>query len=123
MADAQRGVAKEQHWREVLAQQAASGLSARAFCRRENLTESAFYFWRRTIRVRDGLSGPPAKSRRALSESRAAFVAVTVSGTARSEGSILLELAGGRVLRLPPSTSTATLVELVIGLEAARRSP
>ena len=43
MANKRRDAGKERFWREVLKRQAASGLSVRAFCRRESLTESAFY--------------------------------------------------------------------------------
>lgn len=123
-ARCERGVAKEQHWREVHARQVASGLSARAFCRRENLTESAFYFWRRTLRVRDGLSGPPAKSRLTpdKTRSRPTFVPATLRGTGRDEEAITIELASGHVLRLPSWTASTTLVELVVGLETRRPS-
>ncbi|HWE03563.1 MAG TPA: hypothetical protein VG326_14250 [Tepidisphaeraceae bacterium] len=44
---------KESYWRERLSHQTRSGLTVRAFCEREALTESAFYFWRREIRRRD----------------------------------------------------------------------
>jgi len=58
MANVQRDSEKERRWREVLGRQAASGLSVREFCKRERLTESQFYAWRRTIAERDGESGP-----------------------------------------------------------------
>jgi transposase-like protein len=124
MAESQRDVTKEQHWREVLQRQVESGLTARAFCRLEELTESAFYFWRRTIRARDG-QAPPRKSRRADGESPPppAFVPAVVASPPRGEESILIELAGGRLLRLPSSTSPATLVDLIVCLEAARSVP
>ncbi len=38
---------RELFWRGKLTEFVASGLSIRAFCRREGLAESAFYFWRR----------------------------------------------------------------------------
>jgi hypothetical protein len=44
---------KESDWRERLSDQARSGLSVRAFCEREALKETAFYFWRREIGRRD----------------------------------------------------------------------
>jgi hypothetical protein len=49
MAKSQRDAAKEGRWRDFVKRHAASGLSVREFCRRESLTESAFYAWRRTI--------------------------------------------------------------------------
>jgi hypothetical protein len=44
---------KESYWREHLSYQTQSGLTVRAFCEREDLKETAFYFWRREIRRRD----------------------------------------------------------------------
>src|ERR1700679_3327392 len=44
---------KESFWRERLSHQTRSGLTVRAYCEREALKESAFYFWRREIRRRD----------------------------------------------------------------------
>ena len=121
MAERRRDLAKERFWREVLARQASSGLSGRAFCRQEQLAEPAFYAWRRTIAWRDGVANrrPPA------------FVPVVVTGrssretpreTSREtprEPSLALEFSGGRVLRLPESIATQRLVELVLTLEAA----
>ena len=52
MAKQQRDPAKEANWREVLGRHASSGLSVREFCKRERLTESQFYAWRRTISQR-----------------------------------------------------------------------
>ena len=53
MANKRRDADKERFWRGALTRQAASGPGVRAFCRREKLTESAFYFWKRTISQRD----------------------------------------------------------------------
>src|SRR5690606_26380454 len=72
-------------------------------CRRENVTESAFYAWRRTIAGRDG-EAKRAQPRKVLQ--RPAFVPVVVEGDSRRDGAITIELAGGRVLRLPEATPT-----------------
>jgi hypothetical protein len=64
MARHERDLKKERRWRDVLARQAASGLSARAFCRREKIAESAFHFWRRTIRERDAETKPASPAPR-----------------------------------------------------------
>lgn len=53
MANRNRDAGRERFWRSTLTRQAASGLSVRAFCRQEELAESAFYAWRRTIAQRD----------------------------------------------------------------------
>ncbi len=104
MAKIQRDAEKERRWREVLSRQASSGLSVREFCKRERLTESQFYAWRRTIGERDGESTP-------------AFLQVALSDPTKGEPSITIELAGGHVLKLPASTPAAWLAELVLALE------
>ncbi len=43
-------VEKQQFWGLVLEEHTKSGLSVRAFCRQESLSEPSFYSWRRTIR-------------------------------------------------------------------------
>ena len=48
-----RDVGMEQAWRAVLDRQRHSGLSIRAFCRREAISQVAFYAWRRELVRRD----------------------------------------------------------------------
>jgi hypothetical protein len=59
-----RDLTKESSWRDRLALYVRSGLTVRAFCEREAIRETAFYFWRREIHRRDatGRAGfaPPA---------------------------------------------------------------
>jgi len=107
MARHQRDSAKEAFWRDVLRRFAASGLSVRAFCKRERLTESAFYAWRRTIGERNGTgnSGP-------------AFVPAIMTADSRSEPSVAIELASGCVLRLSGENPTEQLADLVIALQS-----
>jgi transposase len=121
MANKQRDVEKEANWREVVQRHAASGVSVRAFCRQEQLVESAFYAWRRTIAERDG-QVPSRKSKRttpcAPSPASSEFVPAVVTDLPARETSIVLELANGRALRLPASTSTERLAQLITALEA-----
>jgi hypothetical protein len=107
MATSQRDAAKEAYWRKVLKQFSASGLSVREFCKREQLTESAFYAWRRTIGERDDTrtSGP-------------AFVPAVVSKEAARESSIAIELAGGCVLRFSGARATEELADLDLALQS-----
>ncbi|MBN2446790.1 MAG: hypothetical protein JXO22_08690 [Phycisphaerae bacterium] len=118
MARNERDVAKERVWRGVLTRQAVSGLSVRAFCRREMLAESNFYAWRRVIAKRDGEATPREATPR---EMRPAFVPAIVTDVPRAEASIIVELAGGRRLRLPSSMSMRRLARLVHALEAGPR--
>jgi hypothetical protein len=118
MANKLRDVAKELRWREALRRFAHSGLGVRAFCRRAALPESAFYFWRRELARRETAVSAAAKPGRRQSP---AFVPALVTGPLGPEG-LSLELAGGRVLRLPADISAARLAELILALEAASRA-
>ena len=62
MAKSNRSVEKEAFWRLVLEEFRASGLSIRAFCRREGLSEPSFFAWRRTFQERD--AAKPAARRK-----------------------------------------------------------
>ena len=43
---------REQQWRKRLQEQQRSRLSIRAYCRSKGLSEPAFYFWRRELKLR-----------------------------------------------------------------------
>ena len=109
MAKGRRDLRREARWRELVGQQSRSGLSVRAFCARERVTESAFYVWRRELRLRDmePKTGRPA------------FVPVALPQTRAVEGDehIVIELRGGRVLRLPSSLPTVRVAQLVEAVE------
>ena len=111
MAQRQRNLRLEARWRELVARQSKSGLGVRGFCRRERVTESAFYAWRRELRLR-GQEKPPSKP---------AFVPVMLPPvtSAEGDGQIIIELRGGRVLRLPPALPLARITELVGAVEGA----
>lgn len=70
MAKQQRIPTKEQHWRGLVAQWEASGVSVREFCSHRQVKEASFYSWRRELQRRD--TPGAAKS---------AFVPVTVTPT------------------------------------------
>jgi hypothetical protein len=144
MAIKMRDVARERRWRGVLQRFTRSGLGVRAFCRREKLAESAFYFWRGEIGRRDDeLPNPsrPAANARLTATAPAphahlaagcpthartgpspSFLPVHVrevkpQGAAVPETSITLELAGGRLLRLPEMIPAERLAEIIAALE------
>jgi len=126
MAKQQRDLAKEAHWRGVLPQFTASGLSVREFCLRKALSEANFYAWCRILAERDqqhderaDTAGSPAPAfvpvRLAATQPRAHESAEPIpSGIPSLE----LELTRGRLLRLPLTTSPAWLAELLLTLEA-----
>jgi len=110
MANRQRDGVTEVFWRKAVQRCATSGLSARAFCRREQLTESAFYAWRRTIAQRDGTEN-----------ARPSFVSAVVVEEPMGDASITIELAGGCVLKFTGPNATAQLADLVIALQSRGR--
>jgi len=114
MANKNRDGKREVFWRGVLKRHAKSELSARAFCRREGLSEPSFYAWRGTIRKRDAVehrstpgTSPPVGP---------AFLPVAIRDP-WAEGAIVIELRGGRLLRLPESMAASRVAELVQALE------
>ena len=65
---------REEFWRATLQRRHSSGLTVRAFCRRERLHESSYHFWRRELKRRDAESptsplGPQALPARAVAKS------------------------------------------------------
>ena len=48
-----RDLEKERTWRAVLDRQRQSGLSVRAFCERERISEASYDVWRRELQRRD----------------------------------------------------------------------
>ena len=111
MTKHQRDPAKEAQWRGTLQQFASSGLSVREFCKREGVTESAFYAWRRTIGERDGASN-----------SEPAFVPAVLSGEAQHDEPLVLALASGLKLHFPPATPADRVAELVRALQSQPES-
>lgn len=95
-----RNVKREQFWRGQIEGQAASGLSARQWCRQEQLSEPSFYAWRRRLAQRD--------------EERSASLSSTVSNgflpiqlTASVASHVELQLASGLVIRVPAQEMAA----------------
>ena len=58
MAKRERDPSREQHWRAVMADWQASGLTVREFCTRRQFAEPSFYYWRRELRTREGKRAP-----------------------------------------------------------------
>jgi transposase-like protein len=129
MANKNRDGKREAFWRGALQRQARGGHSVRAFCRREQLSEPSFYAWRRTIGERDAAGQqsprpaflpaailPPAILPPAILPP--AILPPAIRDASTSDGSITIELRGGRVLRLPESIETERLAALVHAIES-----
>ena len=110
MAWAQRDLKLEQSWRRHFQRHRVGGLTVRQYCLEHHLTESAFYFWRRTIAERD---------RQAESERRPTFVPVVMADppTSTSDTPIEIRLANGRRLRVRTGCDRALLADVVTLLE------
>jgi hypothetical protein len=104
---------KEQWWRRQVRQWRGSGLSVRAFCAAQGLSEPSFYAWRRTLAQREATA--------------AAFVPLTVTPESKSAtaddssvAALELVLAAGRRLRIGPGFDGLTLARLLALLEEGR---
>ena len=96
----------ESFWRDTLAAFGASGQSVASFCGERGLKPATFYSWRLRLAKDDQRPARPA------------FLPVVVEPrSCVADGSIQVELRGGRVLRLPASMPAARLAEVLHALE------
>jgi transposase-like protein len=113
-----RDLQKEAAWRRRLRQHTESGQSVRAWCRRHEVTETAFYWWRKELARRDAES------------QTASFVPIHVAEDRPEGGDSQIEivLADGRCVRLtgPVNREMLTAVLDVLAsassVEAERRA-
>ena len=117
MATHSQAIERETHWREVLSRHATSNLSIRAFCKQEQIHESSFFAWRRTIHERDGKTTAPATTRIAVPSP--AFVPALVTATPIA-APIEIKFPNRCIVRLDASTPATRIAELVRALEPAR---
>lgn len=131
----ERDPKRERLWRAVLRKQARSGLTAKAFCRQERLSEASYYFWRRELARRDREPSPLHQRRRepvGAASFRAAKRAPVTSTPLFQELSILggpsaaadrrleIILPDGCRLRLPAEVDRGLLADVLQALEARR---
>lgn len=119
-------VSKREFWRGKVAEQAASGLSAREFCRREGLSVHSFYGWRRALSASadDGpVSNRGGEFRPLVGEE--VFAPVMVSGGpvggvdgegGAGCGSVEVLLPGGIAVRVRPGFDAPTLTRVIAAL-------
>ncbi|MFZ0008698.1 MAG: transposase [Steroidobacteraceae bacterium] len=93
IAEGPRG---EEWWRELVARQAASGLSLREFCRREGLSAWSLYEWRSRLRSRNEPPAAAAPNKQAPS----AFLDLGALESGHGRCEIRLDLGGGVVLEV-----------------------
>ena len=117
--------AKHARWRQTLLRWKSSGLSIRAFCKRERIHESQFWWWRRRLGGRPKtsatssspiVSSPSADSD--ASSSGPAFVPVAVVSDSPSASSAIdIRLASGHRLRVRDGCDYRLLAEVVAVLQ------
>jgi transposase len=102
-----RDLKKEKHWRRMVRNHAASGLSVRAWCRKHGEKDAAFYWWRRELARRDAENSEPT------------FVPVCVTGDAPTDthGGIEILLAGGRRVQVSGRVDRQMLTDVLAVLE------
>ncbi len=104
-----RNLNKESFWRQVTREQAGSGLSARAWCRKHRVKEMTFYWWRREL------------ARRGTEHAQASFVPVHVTNddTAAGASQIEIMLADGRRVRIAGRVDRQMLADVLAVVEGA----
>ena len=124
---AARDLQKEAAWRRRLRRHASSGQSARAWCRKHRVKESAFYWWRRELARRDAQRKPMARrdeqrkplARRVAEARSASFVPVHVTGEPTGDGDSQIEivLTDGRRVRVHGPVNGQALADVLDVLE------
>ena len=95
-----------EQWRELVAQQQASGLSIDAFCNREGLASSTFFAWRRKVEMPDL---PPFVE--------LTHAAISTDQPRESNGSLELLLPCGVIVPVRDGVNIALLRQVVEALQ------
>ena len=119
MAGKRRDPAKVRHWRMVLGDWRRSGLSVRAFCDGNGLSEPSFYAWRRRLNQQGGMPAVQNDAQAAIPAARFLPVQVVADGpfNADSPASCLeVHLPSGVRLHVPGGFDQQTLTEVLAAL-------
>ncbi|QDV17750.1 hypothetical protein Pan153_24050 [Gimesia panareensis] len=102
-ADQRRNPNREAFWRTTISDRMQSGLSIRAFCEREGLSEPTYHYWRRELKKRD-----------AENTAKASFLPVEVQLPATP---IEIVFSHGTTVRVGNGCDRATLETVLAALE------
>lgn len=118
-----RDKSKEALWRRTVRRQRQSGLTIREFCRKHQVRETAFYFWRRELERRGTMFLPvrvtPEPGRQVAAEARPALPR---PASRPSEGRIVIVLAGGRRVHVAPPVDRRALADVLAVLSLDREA-
>ena len=104
-----------QLWRERLERHTQAGCSVAEFCRREGVSQPAFYHWRKRLQ-----SGPRQRTRRLSSQGeKLRFVPVAMPAALLAAG-VQIDLPGGAIVRLSQQASAEIVAAAV---RAANEGP
>jgi len=107
----QQDKTKGRFWRRMVHGQARSGLSIRAWCRKHDLREPSFYWWRaRLARTDRACKARPRKP-------MLVPVRATAEGTAGAEGLIEIILSNDRRIRVRGLVDRQLLADVLAVLE------
>ena len=109
---------RQLRWAKIVEEQKASGLTVRAFCRKRNLKESNFWYWRREILRRGLLRGtskkaPPTRKRQRL-------LPVKIVGPVSHQVPLELVCCTGRSVRIAGDVPLELLRKVVAVAEESR---
>lgn len=111
-----RDLKKESKWRQILRRFEGSGVSAMQFCKREGLSLSLFYCWRKTIKRRDSECQEGPRTARPCNP----FVPLRIAGgeiDRDNEAPIEIALPGGALVRVTDQTNLVLLCRILTTLE------
>jgi transposase-like protein len=89
-----RDIAKEQYWRQVLADWQSSGLSIASYCRQKDIKQYLFHDWRRQVQKRDAEQAKDKHRRMVAKETASA-------NKIRNESQRAVEFAEVRMIETP----------------------
>ena len=101
-------IEQRQFWQTAIEARRKSGLSIAAFCKKEGLSEAAYYYWRRK------LAGGVCKAKE---KSPPDFLEVVLAGS--NNAALELVFSGGHTLRIHPGADQKNLSQVLSTLKQA----
>lgn len=108
MKEKSSGIEQRQFWQMVIETRQESGLSLAAFCKKEGISEAAYYYWRRKL-----AGGMPKSKEKSSPE----FLEVVLPGS--NAMALELVLVSGNTLRINPGADNKILSRVLSALRQA----